>query len=102
MKARSMAPTIIAALVGVGMWVGLPIQAQDQHQHPPEQQQNQQQQPQQHQHGAKSAAQTARPLGAKQLPSQTVRNIGPQLTRNFNFEPFTPPMPDHVWMKADE
>ena len=37
----------------------------------------------------------------KEIPKETLEAIGPQLAPNFTFEPFKPPMPDHVWMKAD-
>lgn len=39
--------------------------------------------------------------GAKEIPKETQQDIGPQLVKNFTFEPFSPPMPDHLWMKAD-
>ncbi len=39
--------------------------------------------------------------GEKEIPKETLTSIGPQLADQFTFEPFTPPMPDHLWMKAD-
>jgi hypothetical protein len=54
-----------------------------------------------HQHGA-TAAKPPASQALSQLAPQTIRKIGPQLAKNFTFQPFAPPMPDHVWMKADD
>jgi hypothetical protein len=38
----------------------------------------------------------------KHIPKETLEKVGPELARVFTFEPFSPTMPDHIWMKADE
>lgn len=40
--------------------------------------------------------------GPKTVPQETLQQIGPQLAKAFTFEPFSPPLPDHLWMKADQ
>lgn len=39
--------------------------------------------------------------GAKEVPKETLDAIGPQLSNSFNFEPFNPSLPDHLFMRAD-
>ena len=55
-----------------------------------------------HQHERATGAKKDQMPAAKQLPANTVKSIGPELARNFDDQPFTPAMPDHVWMQADE
>jgi hypothetical protein len=38
----------------------------------------------------------------KDIPKETLEKVGPELAQVFTFEPFNPPMPDHIWMKADQ
>lgn len=39
--------------------------------------------------------------GTREIPKETLEAVGPQLATTFIFEPFSPAMPDHIWMKAD-
>lgn len=35
---------------------------------------------------------------ARKVARDTLTNIGPALEKQFTFEPFTPSLPDHLWM----
>lgn len=39
---------------------------------------------------------------APQVPKETLAEIGQILAKQFTFEPFNPPMPDHLWMDVGE
>jgi hypothetical protein len=40
--------------------------------------------------------------GHKHIPDENLAVVGPQLAKQFTFEPFNPPLPTHVWMKVDK
>lgn len=41
--------------------------------------------------------------GATFAPApETMQGLGPQLVQSFSFEPFTPPMQNHLWMDAGQ
>lgn len=37
---------------------------------------------------------------AKKVAKNALTNIGPTLEKEFTYEPFTPPLPDHIWMNT--
>lgn len=39
--------------------------------------------------------------GGQFIPKETLEGVGTRLAGTFTFQPFTPSMPDHLWMKAD-
>ncbi len=39
--------------------------------------------------------------GSKNIPKDTLEAVGPQLANIFTFEPFSPSMPDHLFIQTD-
>jgi hypothetical protein len=52
--------------------------------------------------GAVPAGQLALAQDVSQIPNQTQEKIGVQLVEQFTYDPFDPPMPDHIYMQTDE